>query len=360
MNMRGAGAAGGGTGAPGRRRRALRWGAALVVGALLASSAAALADEPSSGDEARGQPTAASGVIANTTVAGTATVAGSVYAGSGGGAGAAGDQEGQHGHGTGGKGEGEGHAFGLEVAAAVQQALSGGATGTAVAQAVHDAIEAEKSDAKGIAVAEAVYAGLTGGGAASASGATPPAVSFSDMEEAPWAAAAVGALAQAGVVNGTGNGQFSPSAPVTGSELVTMLARLAAFQGTGGTPSQGSGVPAWAQAGVAYAQQAGVLQGVEGLSDLSEPLTRAQAVTMLINALGMGQAAAQASQAQIALQGDVPPWAHGAVALAVQLGLLQGSGGQVLADQVLTRAQMAVLLARLAYLEALLGQQAQP
>jgi hypothetical protein len=63
------------------------------------------------------------------------------------------------------------------------------------------------------------------------------------------------------------------------------------------------------------------------------------------------QASALAS-APIDLSGTPLDWAHGALALAIQLGILRGSGGRLLADQPLTRAQMAVLLARVAVLEA--------
>lgn len=76
---------------------------------------------------------------------------------------------------------------------------------------------------------------------------------------------------------------------------------------------------------------------------------------MLINAAGLAQQAAGQSGAAIDPKGRPPAWAHGALALAIQLGLLQGSNGQLLANESLTRAQMAVLLARLAVLEAAAG-----
>lgn len=236
-------------------------------------------------------------------------------------------------------------AFGQSIAAAVQGALTGGAGGPALAEAVHEAIAAAHTNAKGLGIAMAIYADLSTGQA--------PPPPFTDLGQAPWATGAIGALAHEGIVQGTGTGQFSPSLPVTGTELETMLARLASFQNGGGAQP---GVPAWAQAGAAYAQQQGIAAGIQGLSDINGPLTRAEAVTMLVNALGLGTAAAADSQAVIALQGTVPAWAHGSIALAIGLGLLQGSGGQIDASQVLTRAQMAVLLARMAYLEALATQ----
>jgi tetratricopeptide (TPR) repeat protein len=49
---------------------------------------------------------------------------------------------------------------------------------------------------------------------------------------------------------------------------------------------------------------------------------------------------------------QVPDYRENQDIALFQLGLLQGSGGQLLSSQVLTRAQMAVLLSRMATLEA--------
>ncbi len=233
---------------------------------------------------------------------------------------------------------------GSEVSLAVYNAHQAGLAGTPLAEAVHEVLLTEHADARGLSVAEAVYAARNGGGSG---GAAP----FADVQDqAPWASAAVDALRAAGVVDGTSSSTFSPNQPVTLAELATMLARLQAGSSAGGAVVP-SGTPSWAQAAMAWADAGGVLSGEQGLGSPNAPLTRAQAVLMLINALGLGPQAATLADAAIGLQGAPPPWAHGAMALAVQLGLLQGSGGQLLSGQVLTRAQMAVLLSRMAALE---------
>lgn len=251
---------------------------------------------------------------------------------------------------TGASGSGSapaGVAFGSKVSAAVRAALAQGASGTALANAVHQLLLTEHADARGLSVAEAVYARQTAG----AQAASP----FKDLTaQAPWAAAAVAALQQAGVVHGTSSTTFSPAQPVTFAQLVTMLARLQAGSGAAGTATP-AGTPSWAQSAMAWAQASGALAGEQGLSNPNAALTRAQAVLMLINAAGLAQQAAGQSGAAIDLRGTPPAWAHGALALAIQLGLLQGSNGQLLANESLTRAQMAVLLARLAVLEAAAG-----
>lgn len=236
------------------------------------------------------------------------------------------------------------------VAQAVYCSHQTGMTGTALANAVHTVFVNEGMNTHGIQVWESVYTKLTSGTTGSTGGANP----FSDMTAAPWATAAVNALQQAQVVDGTGNGQFSPNKPVTVAELATMLYRLQA--GTAGSNvTVPTGTPTWAKDAMAWAQSNGVdlFQGIKGLGAPNSAATRSEAVLMLLNSAGLGPTASTQSGATINLGGTVPTWAHGGIALAIQLGLLKGSDGQVLANSPLTRAQMAVLLTRLATLESL-------
>ncbi len=256
-----------------------------------------------------------------------------------------------------GKPTGSGSAFGQSVAAAVQAALSSGQTGPALANAVHLVIQTFQPNAKGIAVAEAVYQSVY----TSTSGGQTPPTQFKDMGGAGWAAPYVDALTQSGVVQGTSKTTFSPNANVTGAELLTMLDRMQNWSKVGSAAQTGSTAnsqllakaPAFALQAIKAALSRGTLQGVGGLANPNAPLTRAQAIMLMINSLGLNQTAQSEATASIPLAGPVPSWAHGAIALAIQLGLVAGSNGQILADQTLTRAQMAALLARLAILEAL-------
>jgi hypothetical protein len=280
-------------------------------------------------------------LLATVLAAGTALAAPPSWAAAGGGGGSSSARAAAD---SGGSGQG---GFGNSVSGAVYGALAGGESGTVLAEAVHQVLLSEHADVPGLAVAEAVYARRTSG--------EPGASAFADLvAQAPWAEGAVDALHAAGVVEGTSSTTFSPDQPVTLAELATMLARLQAGSAPSGAAAP-AGTPTWAQGAMAWAEAEGVLEGEQGLAGPTAPLTRAQAVLMLIQAAGLGAQAASLAGAPIPLQGNAPAWAHGALALAIQLGLLQGSGGQLLANQPLTRAQMAVLLARLAVLEAEAG-----
>lgn len=244
------------------------------------------------------------------------------------------------------------HGVGRQISAVIQSALSGGTTGTALANAVHEVIATEQHNAKGLTVAMAVYQQLTSqAGTAGSQTSGTSSAGFSDLSQTPWARAAVDALHQAGVINGTAPGTFSPNQPVTLAELATMLAHLQAGSATS-TSNVPAATPTWARNALAWALTSGVLSGIQGLGTPDAPLTRAQAVRMLINAAGLGHLASTLTATSITLSGQVPSWARGALSLAIQLGLVQGSGGKLLADQPLTRAQVAVLLARLSILEA--------
>ena len=239
---------------------------------------------------------------------------------------------------------------GESVVAAVYGAKQRGESGTALADAIHLARSAEAGDAPGLSVAESVYNTLLGG--TTPGGSAPPA-GFGDLGGYGWAAAAINALAGQSVFQGTGTGTFSPGDDVTAAELVTMMARLLVAPTStagGGTPA--SGVPTWAGPAWTWAENSAVISGVQGLTGPNATLTRAQAVVILLNALGLSTAEVADANATVGLSGTVPGWAQGALALAVQLGILQGSGGALQADQPLTRAQMAVLLARVAAFES--------
>lgn len=53
-----------------------------------------------------------------------------------------------------------------------------------------------------------------------------PSHSFTDLDASAWYAPSVLALADAGVVGGTGNGYFAPDSPTTWAQLLTVLGRF--------------------------------------------------------------------------------------------------------------------------------------
>ncbi|MFZ5815171.1 MAG: S-layer homology domain-containing protein [Bacillota bacterium] len=111
---------------------------------------------------------------------------------------------------------------------------------------------------------------------------------FTDAESIPdWAAGAVGAAAEAGILTGRSNGAFDPNAPITRAEVAVILSRALAYAGKGGVAggpvfTDADQIPDWAREHVATAAGFGLITGYEDVSFRpANTTTRAEAVTML-------------------------------------------------------------------------------
>ncbi|MBE1444898.1 OmpL47-type beta-barrel domain-containing protein [Paenibacillus sp. OAS669] len=116
------------------------------------------------------------------------------------------------------------------------------------------------------------------------------AIPFTDRNAIPaWAAPAVGAAVQSGIVNGYEDGTFRPDAQVTRAEMMTMAAKAfrlapASPESVNGIFSDAESIPAWAKGYAAAAQQKGLVQGRErGNFAPNDRTTRAEAVTLLLS-----------------------------------------------------------------------------
>lgn len=94
---------------------------------------------------------------------------------------------------------------------------------------------------------------------------------FADVPAGRWYSAYVAWAAGEGIVDGTGNGCFSPNSPVTREQMATMIAR---YVDSADLPLPETGDPAapftdrnavsdWAEAGVELMRQTGILAGYE-------------------------------------------------------------------------------------------------
>ena len=165
---------------------------------------------------------------------------------------------------------------------------------------------------------------------------------FKDLGRAQWAAPAINMLAQQGLLNGVTPTQFAPQQPLTIGQLAAILLR---FQGHA-RAGESFG------AEVEQASRAGMMAGLGGPVGGGQAATRAQAMTMIVNALGLQGQTQLGNLMHFRDRGKVPGWARRPLALAVGLGLLEGSQGNLMPDDMLTRAELAVILQRI---ELLLG-----
>ncbi|MGE5473261.1 MAG: S-layer homology domain-containing protein [Ignavibacteriales bacterium] len=118
--------------------------------------------------------------------------------------------------------------------------------------------------------------------------ATPTDVAGTDYE------AAVGNLVALGIINGYEDGTFKPEATITRAEFSKIACYLLGMQAAGaqGTATQFKDVPAshWASGYIALAAGKGIIKGYPGgLFKPEENVTYAEAITILVRAIGMGE-----------------------------------------------------------------------
>ena len=160
----------------------------------------------------------------------------------------------------------------------------------------------------------------------------PSAGSYADVADAAWYADAVQYVTDKGLMTGTGSGRFSPNAPTTRGMLMTVLARYAGADTTGGSP--------WYQKGMEWAKANGVSDGTNPTVNI----TREQLVTMLHRYAG--SPAASGSLTGFADASSVSGYAEKAMQWAVANGIVNGANGKLNPQNNATRAEVAAILMR--------------
>ena len=160
----------------------------------------------------------------------------------------------------------------------------------------------------------------------------PTKKTFSDVDKSDWFADAVAYVTEKGLMNGTGSDTFSPNASTTRGMLMTVLARYAGEDTTGGA--------IWYEKGMNWAK-------AKGVSDGTNPevnITREQLVTMLYRYAG--SPAANGSLDNFSDAASVSSYAVNAMQWAVANGIVNGSNGKLNPQNNATRAQVAAILMR--------------
>ncbi len=158
---------------------------------------------------------------------------------------------------------------------------------------------------------------------------------FRDVPINAWYRQAVNSLADDGILNGTGNGYYSPQATLTRGAFVTMLARASlsssdlaqyTFRGNFRDVSTRH----WANCYVNWASETGVVNGYEdGTFRPDQAVTRQEAAVMIKNfAKSTGrQFPKLQSVTQFRDQSKIASWALESVRLCQQSGVLNGDAG---------------------------------
>ena len=156
--------------------------------------------------------------------------------------------------------------------------------------------------------------------------------SYSDVKTGDWYADAVKYVSDKGLMSGTGSDKFAPSATTTRAMLMTVLARYAGEDTTGGAT--------WYEKGMNWAKAKGVSDG----TNPTVKITREQLVTMLYRYAG--SPAANGSLNSFSDAASVNSYAVNAMQWAVANGIVNGLNGKLNPQNNATRAQVAAILMR--------------
>ena len=157
-------------------------------------------------------------------------------------------------------------------------------------------------------------------------------VSFDDVKPTEWYADAVRCVVEKGLMSGTGTDAFSPDGTTTRGMLMTILARYAGADTTGGAN--------WYEKGMAWAQSAGISDGRAPEAGI----TREQLVTMLYRYADVPEAGGTLDA--FADADTVSSYAVDAMRWAAANGIVNGSHGRLNPHGNATRAQVAAMLMR--------------
>lgn len=171
---------------------------------------------------------------------------------------------------------------------------------------------------------------------------------FSDLAGEPCRAA-VEALAEAGIVNGMGDGAFAPGKTMTRAEFCAIVVRGAGISRESGTLFSDVAEGKWYASWITAASKAGIVQGVGGGRFAPEStITRQEAAVMVRRTARLlrfeGAAPGEASLSSRPDGASVADWAREDVAFCLENGLWPMTDEALAPTQPVLRGELAEML----------------
>lgn len=181
-------------------------------------------------------------------------------------------------------------------------------------------------------------------------------IEFSDVANH-WAKAAVNDMGSRMVIDGIGNGKFSPDAAITRAEFAAIVVRgLGLKLGEGANPFSDVAADAWYAGAVQTASTYGLITGFEdGSFRPNAKITREQAMTIVAKAMKLtgladklDKADSQSILAGFADGSTAGNWARESIAITIQAEIVNGKDhGKLEPAAYVSRAEVASLIQRL-------------
>lgn len=167
---------------------------------------------------------------------------------------------------------------------------------------------------------------------------------FADVAADHWAAASIAQLKEAGVVNGSGDGNYTPEADITRAEFTKMVVGVMGLEAAVAEVAfEDCTAEDWFTPYVAAAVEAGLVNGVSETEFApNATITREQAFAIIGRAIDAEATTAVA----FTDAADIDEYAAPYVALLVELGIVNGyEDNTIRPDANITRAEAAKILA---------------
>lgn len=172
-----------------------------------------------------------------------------------------------------------------------------------------------------------------------------------------WAKQAINDMGSRMVINGTGNGLFSPDRNITRAEFAAILVRgLGLKLDTGASPFEDVRQDAWYNSAIKTAYAYGLVTGyTDGTFGPNDTITREQAMVMMARAMeitGLKKQLPPLNEQQLLSPYSdvekVASWSKSSVLSSLQAGIIMGrTDGKLAPKSFITRAEVAVIIQRL-------------
>lgn len=176
---------------------------------------------------------------------------------------------------------------------------------------------------------------------------------FDDIDKSYWwCSEAVDYLYKKGIITGVGVRSFAPAVSISRGDFVLMLCRAFGLDTVGSDNFPDVPKGSYYYNAIATAKALGIAQGDGGLFRPGDPLSRQDAMTLIMRALDYapdyGVPSGSASDlAGFSDRGEIAEYARDYVAALVRAGIVRGSDGKLYPRNHVTRAEMATILYRI-------------
>jgi len=171
-------------------------------------------------------------------------------------------------------------------------------------------------------------------------------VSFSDIEDYPWAAEAIAALAQSGAIKGKDKDIFAPGDKITREEFVKIIASVLDLDISDTNNSFTDVSSDWSIPYITAAVKAGIVKGVDkSLFAPEDLISREQGAVIIFRALIYLNEQPQSDETLFDDDADISEWAKEAVYCLKNIGIIDGKGANKFVPlDYLSRAEAAKII----------------